>query len=93
MGTVIRKTFDELAAGHRVQTWDGITGTVVDVEFIPTKIWNGELVNFEARVQIHSGHLPTFDSCGWPKSFEGTITRTVRKYGTDLHHHYAIEEA
>lgn len=92
MGTVIHKSFDELAAGHRVVTWDGIHGTVVAVEFIPTVIHDGSTTHFAAKVRIHSEHLPTFDGCGWPKSFEGTITRTVHKYGSDLHHHYAIEE-
>lgn len=91
MSTLTHKTFDELASGDRVETWDGIFGTVTAVEFVPTVIHDGSTTSFEAKVTIHAEHLPSFGAHGWPTSFEGDITRTVRKHGSDLRWHYTVE--
>lgn len=88
-GTVaVPKTFEQLDVGDRVQTWDGINATVVDVLFHLVEIHDGTLRSFEATVVLHSVDLPTFDALGWPKSYEGHITRRVRRHD-DLRHHNA----
>lgn len=92
--TVTHKEFDDLAVGDRVETWDGTRGTVTRVEFdVPTRCHDGSLVAFGATIDIHSTHLRTFDSWGWPKYYEGTVTRNVRKYSSDLRLHCTIPAA
>lgn len=76
--------FHTIAVGDRVETWDGIWGWVTGVEFHTVKNYLGDDIVRDATLTITSEHLPTFDSWGWPKSYAGTITRSVRKYSDDL---------
>jgi hypothetical protein len=85
----VPKTFEQLTPGDRVQTWDGINATVVDVVFHLTEIHDGTRKSFEATLVLHSVDLPTFDALGWPKRYEGYTTRTVRKHSEDLRYHHA----
>jgi hypothetical protein len=71
-----------LAIGSRVETWDGIWGTVTAIEDLDT--W-GHIV--DKNVTIHADHTPSFDSVGWPTDGGPMdITRVVRKYSSDLRH-------
>jgi len=78
------RLFDTIAVGDRVETWDGVWGTVVDLEFITSNVWDGTQVAFEALMKIESDNLRTFDRFGTPQSYSGTIMRRVRKHSSDL---------
>lgn len=74
-------TFDTvLAVDSRIETWDGVWGTVTKIEDVDT---HGHV--FERLVTFHAQHTTTYDRHGWP--VDGgpmDITRTVRRYSSDL---------
>jgi hypothetical protein len=76
------ETFDTvLAVGSRVETWDGVWGTV-------TAIQNGDTVGttvFERVIRLHVDHTRVYDACGWPiDGGPSDLTRLIRKYSSDL---------
>lgn len=76
--------FETISVGDRAQTWDGIWGTITDLTFECAQ--NGAVLG--AWMVIASNHLPTFDEWGWPKSYAGTITRSVHRFSSDLRDAY-----
>jgi hypothetical protein len=69
-----------LAVGSRVETWDGVWGTVTAIADVDT---HGHVL--AKMVTFHAQHTTTYDKFGWP--IDGgpmEITREVRKYGSDL---------
>lgn len=87
------RLFDTIAVGDRVETWDGVWGTVVDLEFIRGTIHDQSEVIFEALLKIESNNLRTFDRFGAPQSYSGTIMRRVRKHSSDLRWVYTPQGA
>jgi hypothetical protein len=80
--------FDTIAPGDRVETWDGIWGTVEAVEPETAPDWQGRPILIGITLTIRSDHLPTFDANGWPATRAGTIRRTVSRYSRDLRYAY-----
>lgn len=76
--------FDTIAIGDKIETWDGVWGVVIDVEFISHPIHDGSLVIFEADLYIESTNLRTYDRFGTPKRYSDTIRIRARKYSSDL---------
>lgn len=84
--------FDTIAIGDGVETWDGVWGTVVDIEWHGQRVHDGRFVIFEATLKIESDSLRTFDKFGTPQSYGGMIMRRVRKYSSDLRWAYTPAE-
>ncbi|QYN40980.1 hypothetical protein K1T35_47420 (plasmid) [Pseudonocardia sp. DSM 110487] len=83
--------FDAIRVGDRIETWDGVWGSVEDVEFHGRTVFDGSYVIFEATLRIASDNLRTFDKFGTPKSYSGVITRRIRKHSSDLRWAYTPE--
>lgn len=78
--------FDTIEVGDRVQTWDGIWGTVA--AFVPTtKVCvDGEAKIFGTDMLIYVDHLPY----GYRFQQGRNLVRHVQKYSSDLYQCYTV---
>lgn len=71
---------DVLAVGSRLETWDGIWGTVTEIRNVTT---HGHIL--AKLVTFHAEHTPSFGPDGWPHDGGPMdITREIRKHSSDL---------
>jgi hypothetical protein len=78
--------FDTITVGDRVQTWDGIWGTVA--AFVPTTrvCADGEVRMFGADMLIYVDHLPY----GYRFEAGRNLVRHVEKYSSELYQCYTV---